>query len=82
MPSFLYFNFIIEPLHKKTKNKTKHQSVIAQLISAFVVTSQIVPLLLIPKISSFLPASVIAQVGLCQTWLETQIIGFLAQRLM
>ena len=40
------------------------------------------PPLLISQISSFLPSSVTAQAGLCQTWSETQIVGFLMQRLI
>ena len=36
-----------------------------------------VPLLLISEISSFYLFSVTVQVGLCQTWSETQIVGFL-----
>ena len=39
---------------------------------------------LLPKseISSFLPASVTVQVGLCRTWLEISKTGFLASRLI
>ena len=36
-----------------------------------------IPLLLISKVSSF----VTVQPGLCQTWSETQIVGFLMHRL-
>ena len=34
------------------------------------------------EISSFLPASVDVQPGLCQTWSETQIVGFLTHSLI
>ena len=34
------------------------------------------------KISSFLPASVTVQAGLCLTWSETQIVCFLMQWLI
>ena len=44
-------------------------------------TDSTIPLLLKPKISSFLPASVIVQAGLCRTWSETQIVCFVTQRL-
>ena len=35
-----------------------------------------IPLLLIPKISSFNPASVTVQAGLCQTWSESKLLLF------
>ena len=41
-----------------------------------------IPLLLESAISSFLPSSVTVQSGLCQTWSETQIAGFLMHRLI
>ena len=41
-----------------------------------------IPLLLIAKISSLLPASVAVQADLCQTWSETPKTGFLASRLI
>ena len=40
-----------------------------------------IPLLLKSEISSFYPASVTVQVGLCKTWSETPKTGFLASRL-
>ena len=40
-----------------------------------------IPLLLKSEISSFLPSSVTVQPGLCRTWSETQIVGFLTHRL-
>ena len=40
------------------------------------------PPLLNSKISSFKPASEAVQAGLCQTWSETQIVGFLMHRLI
>ena len=41
-----------------------------------------VSLLLISEISSFKPASVTVQAGLCWTWSKTQIVGFLVHRLI
>ena len=41
-----------------------------------------IPLLVIFKISSFQPASVTVQSSSCQSWSETQIIGFLMQQLI
>ena len=66
--------------------KTKAQiscAVTAQLISAFVFTTRLVLSLfcLNPKFQAFKPASVTVQPGLCQTWSETQIVGFLTPRL-
>ena len=45
-------------------------------------TDSRIPLLLKSKISSFYPYSVTVQAGLCRTWSETQIVGFLMQRLI
>ena len=39
------------------------------------------PPLLIPKLSRFWVSSVTVQAGLCWTWSETQIVGFLMHRL-
>ena len=39
-----------------------------------------IPVLLKSKISSFKPASLAVQAGLCQTWSETQILDFVMQR--
>ena len=36
-----------------------------------------IPLFLKSKISSFYPSSVTVKAGLCWTWSETQIVGFL-----
>ena len=71
--------------YAKAKTQISY-AVTAQLISAFVfaiVTYNAIPLLLVSKISSFSakPASVTIQTDFCQTWLETQIVGFLVQRL-
>ena len=44
-------------------------------------TDSTISLLLKSEISSFWPASVTAQPGLCQTWSEPQIVGFLMHRL-
>ena len=52
----------------KGADQLRSQPVTAKLISAFVFATWI---LLKSEISSFLPASVTVQVGLCQTWLET-----------
>ena len=41
-----------------------------------------IPPLLIPKLSRFWVSSVTVQAGLCWTWSETQIVGFLMHRLM
>ena len=38
--------------------------------------------LLKSEILSFKPASVTAQAGLCQTWSETKIVGFVMHRLI
>ena len=40
------------------------------------------PPLLIPKFSRFWVSSVTVQAGLCLTWSETQIVGFVMHRLM
>ena len=44
-------------------------------------TDSTFPPLLIPKFSRFWVSSVTVQAGLCQTWSETQIVGFLMHRL-
>ena len=44
-------------------------------------TDSTIPLLSKSKISSFYPAYVTVQVGLCQTWSEIPKTGFLASRL-
>ena len=41
-----------------------------------------IPPLLIPKISSFYPAFVTVQPGLCLTWSETQMVVFSTHRLI
>ena len=40
------------------------------------------PPLLIPKFSRFWVSSVTVQAGLCWTWSETQIVGFVMHRLI
>ena len=45
-------------------------------------TDSTISLLLKSVISSFKPASVTVQPGLCQTWSEHQIVGFLMHRLI
>ena len=40
------------------------------------------PFIIKSKISSFLLFSVVAQPDLCQTWSETQNVGFLTRRLL
>ena len=44
-------------------------------------TDSTFPPLLIPKFSRFWVSSVTVQAGLCWTWSETQIVGFLTHRL-
>ena len=44
-------------------------------------TDSTFPPLLIPKFSRFWVSSVTVQPGLCRTWSETQIVGFLTHRL-
>ena len=44
-------------------------------------TDSTFPPLLIPKLSRFWVSSVTVQAGLCWTWSETQIVGFLMHRL-
>ena len=77
-----------EPHHKETgflpmQNKAAQISfaVTAKLISAFVFATQIVQFLyfLNPKFTA--SNSVLVQLGLCQTWSETQKTGFLVSRL-
>ena len=41
-----------------------------------------IPPLLIPKFSRFWVSSVTVQAGLCWTWSETQIVGFVMHRLI
>ena len=41
-----------------------------------------IPLLLKSEISSFWLFSVLVQAGLCRTWSETQIVGFVTHRLI
>ena len=45
-------------------------------------TDSTFPPLLIPKFSRFWVSSVTVQAGLCRTWSETQIAGFLMHRLI
>ena len=45
-------------------------------------TDSTFPPLLIPKFSRFWVSSVTVQAGLCWTWSETQIVGFVMHRLM
>ena len=44
-------------------------------------TDSTFPPLLIPKFSRFWVSSVTVQAGLCLTWSETQIVGFVMHRL-
>ena len=44
-------------------------------------TDSTFPPLLIPKFSRFWVSSVTVQAGLCWTWSETQIVGFVMHRL-
>ena len=45
-------------------------------------TDSTFPPLLIPKFSRFWVSSVTVQAGLCWTWSETQIVGFVMHRLI
>ena len=45
-------------------------------------TDSTIPLLSKSKISSLNRSSVTVQAGLCRTWSETQIVGFLTHRLI
>ena len=47
----------------------------------FCYTDSTFPPLLIPKFSRFWVSSVTVQAGLCRTWSETQIVGFVTHRL-
>ena len=83
----MYNQVIYEPLHKKTnkilRQKQWRRSAVQLLCScAFVFATRIVPLLLKSEISSFNPAVVTVQAGLCQSWSETQIVVFLMHRLI
>ena len=76
--------FKIEPSHVAyAKTKTQIScAVTAQLISAFVFdTDSTISHLLISKVSSLQLYSVTVQPDLCQTWSETQIVGFLMHML-
>ena len=81
------YSEIIEPPYQKTAYaKTKVQTsfaVTAKLISAFVCATGIEQFLyfLNPKFASSSHLWQHRQVGLCQTWSETQIVGFLTGRL-
>ena len=48
----------------------------------FPYTDSTFPPLLIPKFSRFWVSSVTVQAGLCWTWSETQIVGFVMHRLI
>ena len=45
-------------------------------------TDSTFPPLVIPKLSRFWVSSATVQAGLCWTWLETQLVGFLMHRLI
>ena len=79
-----------EPPHQKTNNlhicKNKgadqlHVNWEAGQCLCFRYTDSTI-LLLKSDISSFYPSSVTVQAGSCQTWSETQIVGFLMRRLI
>ena len=71
-----------EPRHEKTNilhNKDAdqlHGNREADQRLCFHYIDSTIPLLSKSEISSLLPSSVIAQLGLCQTWLETSKTGF------
>ena len=52
-----------------------------RLCFRYVYTDSTFPPLLIPKFSRFCVSSVTVQAGLCWTWSETQIVGFVMHRL-
>ena len=54
----------------------------ADLRLCFRYTDSTFPPLLIAKFSRFWVSSVTVQAGLCWTWLETQIVGFVTHRLI
>ena len=58
-----------------------HSNCKADQCLRFRYTDSTIALLLKYEISSFLPSSVTVQPGLCWTWSETQIVGFLMHRL-
>ena len=90
--SFMVLDYYIwkyEPRREKTgfsfmqKQRRRSASVTAKLISAFSCYSDsTIPLFLKSEFSSFQPASVSVQVGLCRSWSETPEDGFLASRLI
>ena len=80
-----------EPPHGKKpticigKNKGAEQLRIncgADQCLCFFYVDSTIPLLSTSKISSLLPFSETVQSGLCQTWSEPQIVGFLTHRLI
>ena len=77
---------IFEPCHEKNRflpmRKQWCRNCTADQRLCFCYMDSTVPLFLKSKISSFYPAFVTVQAGLCQTLSETQIVGFLASRLI
>ena len=89
--SMILYRYVInEPRHEENRSfayaKTKTQisfAVTAKLISAFVFATQIAQFVFYINLnfSSFLPSSIVEQVGLCRTCSETPKTDFLASRL-
>ena len=78
------FHNLIPLSNEKTNNlhmrKQRRRS--ADQCLCFLYTDSTIRLLLISKVSGFQLYSVTVQPGLCQTWSETQIVGFLMHRLI
>ena len=71
--------------YRRAKNKDADQlcsNCTADQCLCFHHTDSAIPLLLISKVSSFKLHAVTVQPGLCPTWSETQIVGFLMHRLI
>ena len=67
-------NIIYEPLHKKTNNMLSKCK--ADQLLCFRYSDSTIPLLLISKVSSFMPSSVTVKAGLCQTLSELKLLVF------
>ena len=78
---FEIFERIYEPVREKTNNLHGRKREADQRL-CFRYTDSTFPPLLIPKFSRFWVSSVTVQAGLCWTWSETQIVGFVMHRLI
>ena len=70
-----------EPLHEKNRFLPRRKKCTADQHLCFRHTDSTIPLLLTSKVSSVELSSVAVQPGLCWTWSEAQIVGFLMHRL-